>query len=328
MDDVGRNGRVRLHGLPDRPEQRYAGRVHLLSILRIMAQHVQARGILLSAACGLLAFAIFVLAVPTRAEFAETAYQANLIRLQAFLFGSEPKAVLVGSSISGRMLSSYFDSTPLRPLSNLGLDGSGPVFGLKLVSNRPPAIVIVEANRFYKAPDSNDVMLHDAMEGRLFRAAQQIPFLRADRRPSSLLYSWVKLRREGNPSRPQPNGTNQDPQYNVWPNPAQIPLEMEPLKKMTSTVLRSLREKGSYVVVVRLPTGHLRALDVDGLLLASAIVGELELPTIDLESECLSRGYNLEFTDGIHMTPASARHSSQLLAELVEKQRTSTGTGP
>jgi len=293
-----------------------------------MAPNLEARRILLSILCVLLGFGMFVSMIPKHAEFAEIPYHANLIRLQTFLFGSQPKAVLVGSSISGRMLQSYFDATSLRSLSNLGLDGSGPVFGLELVSNHPPPIVIVEANRFSKGPDSNDTMLHKAMEGRLFRAARQIPFLRADCRPSSLLYSWVKLHRESqNPATPQPNVAIQEIEYNVWPSPAQPPIEMVPLKKRISAALQALREKGSYVVIVRLPTGQRRALDADGLVLASAIVRELDLPEIDLESECLSRGYRLEFTDGIHMTPASARQTSQLLAELVEKQLSSIGIG-
>jgi len=225
------------------------------------------------------------------------------------------------------MLQSYFEATAIRPLANLGIDGSGPVFGLELVSNRPPPTIIVEANRFSTAPDSNDAMLHEAIDGPWFRAARLLPFLRADCRPSSLLYSWAKLHRDSRKATPQRNAATQETGYNVWPSPAQTPVEMEPLKKWMSETLRALREKGSYVVIVRLPTGYRRGLDAEGLLLASAVIRDLELPVIDLESECLSRGHRLEFTDGIHMTPASARQSSQLLAELVEKQLSSIGIG-
>src|SRR6266496_1401013 len=95
----------------------------------------------LSAAFGVI-LVIFGSVTPWRAELAETNFQANLIRVQAFLFDPLPRAVLVGSSISGRLLPSYFAQTSLAPFANLGLDGSGPSLGLDFVLQRPPPLVL------------------------------------------------------------------------------------------------------------------------------------------------------------------------------------------
>src|SRR5437660_7207526 len=94
----------------------------------------------------LAAFGVVTWLAPWRAELAENNFQANLIRLQAFLFDPPPRAVLVGSSLSGRLLPRFFEGTELAPVANLGLDGLSPVFGLKTVARRPPPLVLIEEN--------------------------------------------------------------------------------------------------------------------------------------------------------------------------------------
>ena len=71
-----------------------------------------------------------------RARLAENNYQANLIRLETFLHQPAPPSVLVGSSMTGRLLPEYFDGTPLAGVANLGLDGSSPDLGLDVVLRR------------------------------------------------------------------------------------------------------------------------------------------------------------------------------------------------
>jgi hypothetical protein len=142
------------------------------------------------------AFGLFVRLARCHAELAESNFQANLIRLQTFLFGPPPRAIIVGSSFSGRLLPSYFEGTELAPLANVGLDGSGPLFGLDLVRTRPPAIILVEANTLLRPPNENDAALDAALRSLQFRLSRYLPLLQAQWRPSSMLYDWFKQRQK------------------------------------------------------------------------------------------------------------------------------------
>ena len=73
----------------------------------------QALHILLCTGLLLAAWSLLLLILPSRAQLAESNYQANLIRLQNFLFQPVRPAIFVGSSITGRLLPGYFDATAL-----------------------------------------------------------------------------------------------------------------------------------------------------------------------------------------------------------------------
>jgi hypothetical protein len=224
------------------------------------------------------------------------------------------------------MLPRYFEGTSLWPLSNLGIDGAGPDFGLDLISSRPPPLVIVETNRLCKPPGPNEAMLRKAMRGPLYSAARRIPLLRAECRPSSMLYSWIKMSRDALAPLARAGVPALQERPSVVPlSPDQLPPEFEPMKQRIRATLRDLRGKGSHVVIVQMPTGSRNAVDVATYQFATELAQELGIPEIDLEAECLRRGYNLVFTDGTHMTPASASQSSRLLAELVEHQLSMIG---
>ncbi len=86
-----------------------------------------------------------------KAEFAEVIFQSNLIRLQAWEFEAPRSNLIVGSSISGRLLPGYFAGTPLASMDDLGLDGSGPEFGLRmaLARSNPPSRIFVEVHHHW-----------------------------------------------------------------------------------------------------------------------------------------------------------------------------------
>ena len=156
---------------------------------------VLARRIIVLAVVLTAASALLIKFTGSRAELAETNYQANLIRLQDLMFGPAPKSVLVGSSISGRLLPSYFKGSQLEPVANLGLDGSGPPLGLQFCLQRPAKMVFVEINTILKEWDKNDATLEDAARSTTFQLARHVPLLRAGFRPSSVIYSLLKARR-------------------------------------------------------------------------------------------------------------------------------------
>ena len=265
--------------------------------------------------------ALFVRVAPWHAELAETNFQANLIRLQAFLFDSPHQSVLAGSSIAGRLLPTYFEGTPLAPLANLGLDGSSALLGLDLALTNPPPVVLVEVNTLLKPYDANDELLVRTLRSFMFRASGKVGLLRAEWRPSSMIYSWLKTRRaqgRGAPAGPSPRAPTAlagDPLRAPAADPG-----LEATKAHLRARIQALTAHGSRVVLVLLPTGRRsNSSNNPCLAFADELAREFHLLQLDLEAECSSRGRVLTYSDGLHLAPAAARETSQLLSQLLPK---------
>jgi hypothetical protein len=263
------------------------------------------------------AFSLLMRATSWHAELAEANSQANLIRLQSFFFDPAPETVLVGSSFSGRLLPRYFDNTRLAPLANLGLDGSGPGLGLDLTLTRPPPVVVVEVNTLLRPPDANDAILISAVHSFRFRLSRYLRIFRAQSRPSSILYTWLKLRHTDAPPAAEvaPEIPGRSPAS--IPDPASTGLDPKLAEDRFRSQVQSLVAHGSRVIMVRLPAGRQGNSDDDpASVLGKNVAGELMVPYLDLGAECSRRGHALAYTDGYHLGAASAREVSQLLAEL------------
>lgn len=257
------------------------------------------------------------------AELAETNFEANLIRLQTFLFQRPPHAVLVGSSITGRLLPSYFTGTSLAPTANLGLDGSGTLFGLELVRTNPVPVVILEENTFLRTPNSNEQALARTLAGFDFRLSKYLPLLRAQSRPSSMLYTWIKLRNRGG------NRAAAEPASAAGPAPTPLPSPSEDAAFQTvhnqlRDGIKQLLEHGCRVVVLRLPSGQqLTSAGDRAAALGETLAREFNLLRVDLGQECANRGESVTFTDGVHLSSGSARQASRLLAEVLARRPSS-----
>ena len=277
-------------------------------------------------------FALLVRVTAWRAELAETSFQHNLIRLQDFFFDAPPRAVLVGSSLSGRLLASYFDGTPLAPVANLGLDSSAPAFGLEVVLERPPPVVIIEENLMLNPPNRNEDEMVDAMQGIRFHSARYLPALRANARPSSLLYSWAKSRRTRTANlspRSVPDGATTNAPATPAPalsSSTGIPAVEAKLRAQ----IKALQDRGCRIVLVRLPSSHGVAWYKPEFALGEVLKRELNLTEIELARECSRRGYVMKYTDDRdHLAPAAAREAAQVLAELVAGSQTgNSGRAP
>ena len=275
-----------------------------------MQQRRQALWIVLIALVALVAWTLAHRWLP-KAEIAETNFQANLIRLQAWMFEASPSNVIVGSSISGRLLPKIFADTPLASMANLGLDGSGPEFGLRLMLARsnPPPQIFVEVHRLGKPWNANDDMLLIALLEPEFAIAGSISGLRANTRPTTLVYNWFKGRHE----------------------PVQKPTALASLftsiasANATNRVWRphfaeqvaELHRRGSEVILLRLPVGRENPANPDTPDTADELAAKLGLRMIDLNREAVRRGLEISYTDGLHLSTSSALAVSHLLAELV-----------
>lgn len=291
---------------------------------------------ILGFAAGLLSlWSLALLALPGRAHIAESNYQSNLIRLEHALLGPTAQAALVGSSITGRLLPEYFSDTPWTQIANLGLDGSGPLLGLELLAARSniPPILVMEANLLMVPEGINDRTLRNAVDGLGFKLARHIPFLRAEARPTSLLYSWLKRRQEERvstaattaPSIPveaaatsaSPPTSGAKPTQQETRMDMNTPEELEAHKRRVYGLCRKLQERGIHLVLVRFPTQFVpiqtqfHPLDFTG-----DLAKDLSIPRMDLGREFQRVGHTPTFTDGTHLSSASARIAARQISTL------------
>ncbi len=278
-----------------------------------MDRHRQALVIVVSALIGVGAWAVVRPWLP-RAELAESNFQANLIRLQTWSMEPPRSNVVVGSSIAGRLLPSYLRGTPLDSLANLALDGSGPELGIRLLlgAGAVPPRVFVEVHRLGKPWHTNDDTLLGVVHETGFALAGHLPALRADTRPTTLLYAWLKGRRE-------PAGEARAAGAAPAPTSARFPAADPGWEERFRGQVGELRRRGCEVVLLRLPVGRENPADPAVPGDADQLARELGVGLIDVNREAAKRGLVLAYSDGLHLAPASARAVGVLFAELAAR---------
>ncbi len=252
-----------------------------------------------------------------RADFGESNYRANRIRIERYLqLPQAPAWVLVGSSLSGRLRSAAFANTPLADIAVLGLDGSTPLVGMVVLTNRAdlPRVVLVETYTLNGGWKTNDPMLLDDLHSPGLKLARADPLFAAEQRPSSLLYSTLKEWRDPSAkgSMPRTNATA----FEAAPaEPVETP-RPESLAPLRSAIA-ALQARGVVVVLVDLLAGEqgptpLRTQPDSAELIAQ----EFGLGRIDLRAEWFRRGWVPTYTDSKHLDAASADAAARLLAEV------------
>jgi hypothetical protein len=285
-----------------------------------MNPHRQAVRIVSLAVALVALYSAIVSVIPWHAELAESNFQANLIRLETFLFGSPPHTVLCGSSLSGRLVPSYFRGTSLAPVANLGLDGAGPLYATDIVLQRESStsVIILEENLLLRTNRDNELLLEQAVQNPSFKLARYIPALQAQSRPSSMLYTLLKSHRSGGAIEvpvAMP-GTAVTASLNDRSS------EYHKFKQVWTDRIRELRARASQIVLIRLPTGTHPAPE-DSFQLGGELARELNIPEIDMRTDLARRGQAVLFSDGLHLAPASAREVSHLIASRIDQAKSS-----
>jgi hypothetical protein len=255
-----------------------------------------------------------------KADFGESNFTANRIRLEEYLLRpAAPRHVLIGSSLSGRLQAEFFDGTSLQDFVTLGLDGSIPLVGIEALSRRPdlPEVVFIETYLMSRAWKANDQVLVDGMESVGMKLAREIPLFRASHRPSSVLYNSIKRRRgsEGSGGPPQTNAAASQVPGPTWDA---TPVDPEILTRWRG-VMEGLRAKGIRVVLVDLPMGETTMPgERRGVDLPELLVKEFGVRRLDVAREWFRRGWLPVYTDGRHLDAGSAGWTARLLAEMAE----------
>lgn len=228
-----------------------------------------------------------------QAPFAESNLQANLTRISSFAFHPVPPNLILGSSLSGRLLPEFFAENGGQ-VGNLALDGAGVPLGLDWVRARPqkPARLFLEANTLFFRSPGNEEILRQSMANPVFGLGRFFYFFRPGSRPSAWAYSWLKQIREekeeGVPGKALGLGGR-------IPPPPQ-PHELEGL--------RQLRRSGIEIDLVVLPTGQGEENYPAGW---QDWTTELGIRWILPRQLLPDQGMELRYTDGLHLDRPSAK---------------------
>ena len=241
-------------------------------------------------------------------ELGETNYTANRLRIERFLETPAPRCLIVGTSIAGRLLPSYFEGSNLENIVNLGLDGASPITGLQLAlgQTNPPAVVLLEAHRLQNPTRANDDQLLAISQGMDHQFHQRVTLTKAESRPTTVLYSFLKSRQGAGGAQPAA-----DRQKN---NVTEVSKPSEKPKELMDTI-QALQARGSKVVLLRLPVGRENPADPKAEDYIDLSAQQLGLPIIDLYRQSIGWENPVSYSDGLHLAPESARRLAKTLAE-------------
>jgi hypothetical protein len=216
-----------------------------------------------------------------RAEYAESNVVANEIRWQRFeRRRNAARIVVVGSSIGGRLPVEALVGDREKGI-NLCFDGSNARLGMELLAAAGvhPEWLFIEANTLTLPPSPNEATLRAAFSGFTGRLARAVPFLRAESRPVSLVYSVFKQRADRRRAAGKVIPDLSSEPRRPGPEPPRVAPVSDPAITSALTEwrgrLRPFRERGTQVVLVMLPDGGqdrardyalARALAADGFL--------------------------------------------------------------
>jgi len=279
-----------------------------------------------------LVWLCFLKTTSIQASYGESNFQANLIRADQFFYGPDKPVVLVGTSITGRLLPEFFKEQGLE-VYNLGLDGCTPCTGLELVLKKPalPKIVLLEVPGFLRVPTENDSQILDAIGGFTFKLGRFLPIVRASSRPSAILYSILKKKNDAHadagPAAPPKSELPPLPvrtieSIHVAP-PSAVTLNQEdPEIKHLLQTITALTDRKVEVILMRLPAGNQKTRsETDQPDLADRLSTTLSLKILDVASTLHIRGVTLSFSDGLHMRGPSAREAAKVISEGLKKNQ-------
>ncbi len=237
---------------------------------------------------------------------AENNSQVVVLRAQQYEFGPIPRAVLTGSSISGRLPTQTFADAGY-PIANMGLDGLSAAFGLNVILEQKtlPATVLVEVNTIDKPLGQNGKTVDGVRSGFGYDLSRAYPPLRTESRPTTLLYSALRSRRNAGYTLTPEVVPITETTASGNPGPApDVLIE-------TERAIQQLLERDIDVLLVLFPTGSDTS---EALAVGNSVSARLNIPLLDLTGLAEDAGF---YTDGVHLTPPAADAVSTELARFM-----------
>ena len=240
----------------------------------------------------------------------ESNYFSTISRFQGAVAPGAEIAV-AGSSITGRLPGREVGNTLV---ANLGSDGGSPQDGILLMTEgflARPEWLVVETNTLFNGVGYGDTPAVGGARDPWFAIGGRFPLLGASARPSGMLYARLLSRSWKGPGEPFPLGKSPEIVNEVRSFDF-TPKERERLEALVRK-MGELRRSGVKILLAKYPAGEMKPRDQERMDATIArISSELRLPYIDLAGQ-IPRD-SLEFTDSVHLGPASA---SRLLDTLL-----------
>jgi hypothetical protein len=266
----------------------------------------------------LACYAIFQRLTGTSAVLLESNLQTNLARVSRYLNASKVDTVLVGSSMTGRLLPSYFKNEGM-DISNLGLDGCHSPFGLEIILMRKdlPKRVLIETASLDHDPNANEKTVREAIQTPNFKIGRAVEAFRPENRPLSLLYWWCKQLSDRKP------GGSSHPAFINDKQNADLSSKSAKSERVESDlaieeILITLKKRGVDVRLLSIPHADGWGMPQSGRI--TKISTEVGIPILEPGVEIAKRTDTLRFTDGAHLDVASATLISQEIARMLRSQ--------
>ncbi len=250
-------------------------------------------------------------------ELAENNLQSNLLRILKYYNEPSQEVVLAGTSITGRLLPSFFEEKDVK-VASLGLDGGTTLFALEVFANRKllPKRLLVETNLLFRNKGENDKLLAEALDSGTSRMSRWFPLFRPEYRVSAVIYTLIKKAHDAKSAHtpPPPSGAVAT-EVAKHATPSGPPSEAESRAyREVSECLRAIQKRGVEIALVRIPSGKDWERPASGL--SRQLAKELNLRFIDLGPIIAAHGEGMVFTDGVHLSLGSAK---LVVAELLDE---------
>lgn len=249
-----------------------------------------------------------------RSSKSESNYFSSLSRFQAAA-SHHPEFVLVGSSITGRLPGAEVGR---EGVANLGSDGGSAFDGMSLLANgivERPRWLVVETNTLFGGLGQRQSLIVRGAGGHWFGIGARLPLLGASARPSGMLYSRLLRRSVVLDGEPFEVTLSTVPHCDHVFSPA----ENERLDAY-ARILEDLRRRGVGIVLVRYPSGFVDPAENARLEAAvSNLSTRVPFHFLDLSGQ-VPRD-QLEFTDSVHLAPASAARIMDTIAAACRRIR-------
>jgi hypothetical protein len=254
----------------------------------------------------------------TSAVLLESNLQSNLARISRYLYAPKVETVLVGSSMTGRLLPSYFKEEGME-VFNLGLDGCHSPFGLEIILMRKnlPKRVIVETASLDHDPNANEKTVREAIQTPTFKIGRVIEAFRPENRPLSLLYWWCKQLSGRKPGGSSHSAFMIDEQK-ADPTSKSAKSELVGNDQAIEEILITLKKRGVDVRLFSIP--HADGWGMAQSRRISKISKNVGIPILEPGVEIAKRTDTLRFTDGAHLDVVSATLISQEIARMLRSQ--------
>ena len=247
----------------------------------------------------------------------ESNYFSSLARMQHAARG-QSTIFLLGSSRTGRLPDRRSAPDEFPEVANLGCDGGSALVALRAIDEGSlpcPPVLIIEGNTLVHDLEQRGQLVATGIRSPWFQAGVHWGQLRADARPASLLYSVMRDRKFRAFDKADHSFVPSHLKPRVETEERDLPPAADGLVDELSGITQRLRDRGARLLLVMLPPASNRESLNAGIPLEWS--RRSGIPCLDLGQTMAESEWT--YTDGIHLSPASANLAIDLILGEIDE---------